>query len=95
MGSKMGDTPPSEAGVFRSMLGRKSPAERLRMCTMMFGTAKALAIAGIRQRRGALSECELREGLFLHFCGAEFSESKRRAILKSIRQRARSGRDAR
>ena len=83
----MSDTPPSVDGVFKSMLGRKSPAERLRMCTMMFGTAKALAIAGILQRRGEMSEDELRERLFLHFYGSELSESEQRAILNSLRQR--------
>jgi ADP-heptose:LPS heptosyltransferase len=82
----MSDTPPSVDGLFRSMLSRKSPAERLRMCTTMFGTAKALAIAGIRQRRGETSEDELRERLFLHFYGSELSKSEQRAILESMRQ---------
>ena len=83
----MSDTPPSVEGLFRRMLNRKSSAERLRMCTMMFGTAKALAIAGIRQRHGELSDEELRENLFLHFYGSELSESEQSAILDSLRQR--------
>jgi hypothetical protein len=87
----MRDTPASVLAEFRRMLGRKSPVERLRMCTMMFQTAKALAIAGIRDRCGELSEGELRERLFLHFYGSEFGASERRAILESIRQHASRG----
>lgn len=83
----MSDTPPSVEGLFQRMLSRKSPVERLRMCTMMFGTAKALAIAGIRQRRGEILDDELRESLFLHFYGSELSESEQCAILDSLRQR--------
>ncbi|MGD8700552.1 MAG: hypothetical protein PVJ43_14745 [Gemmatimonadales bacterium] len=81
----MSDTPPSVAGVFRNLLARKSPVERLRMCTMMFGTAKTLAIAGIRRRCGELPEAELREGLFLRFYGSDYSERERHAILESLR----------
>jgi len=83
----MSDTPPSVDNLFKRMLSRKSPAERLRMCTMMFGTAKALAIAGIHQRLGELSAEELRECLFLHFYGSDLGESEQRAILDSLRQR--------
>ena len=83
----MSDTPPSVEGLIKRMLSRKSPAERLRMCTMMFGTAKTLAIAGILQRHGELSDEELRENLFLHFYSSELSESEQCAILDSLRQR--------
>ena len=59
------------------------------MSTMMFSTAKALAIAGIRQRQENLSDAELRGRLFLQFYGSEFSESQKRMILDSIRRGAR------
>jgi hypothetical protein len=85
----MSDTPTSVARGFRNLLARKSPVERLRMCTRMFATAKTLAIAGIHQRRGEVSEDELREALFLHFYGLEFGEDERRAILESIRNAAK------
>lgn len=80
----MSDTPRDVQVRFRQMLLTRGPAERLRMCTGMFGAAKALALAGIRGRVGPIPDRRLRGQLFLLFYGSGFTEAERRAILQRV-----------
>lgn len=86
------DTPPDVEERLRRMLAERTPAERLRMCTGMFATAKALARAGIRARHGALGELELRLELFFRFYAADTSAADCMAIAEALgRRRAPPG----
>lgn len=62
------------------MLLALSPQERLAMACRMFGTAKALIRAGLRDEYGELDPGELRRRLFLRLYGEDFSEDERRRI---------------
>lgn len=68
------------------MFGERTPGERLRMCTGMFGTAKALARAGITLRRGALGEREMRLELFRRLYGSELRPVEQQAIVAALRE---------
>jgi hypothetical protein len=54
------------------------------MACSMFGTAKALASASIRETRPDISDMDLRRALFLRFYGHEFSPARREQILAAI-----------
>ncbi len=49
----MNDTPPDVDELYRRMLLRRSPEERLRMACRMFSSARALARAGMPAASGA------------------------------------------
>ena len=80
----MSDMPPSVAARYRALLDERSSADRLRMCTGMFAAARRLALAGVRQVHGELTELAARRHLFLRFYGSEYDESERRVILAEI-----------
>ena len=81
---EMKDTPSEVEIKYRNLLLACSPSERLAMAGRMFGTAKALVEAGIRQQHGELPPAELRRHLFLRFYGQDFSETEKKRILDSL-----------
>lgn len=68
----------------RRLLAQRTPAERLRMCSRMFSTAKALALAGITSADGPTAVSDQRRRLFLRFYRNEFTEPQRGAIIAAI-----------
>lgn len=78
-------TPDPEQRI-RELMARRTPLERLQMASRMFGTAKALATAGLGER---LSGSALRKALFLHFYHADFSPVEREAVLARITRAGR------
>ena len=70
---------------YRAMLLELSPAERLAMACRMFGTAKALARAGIRREHASIERPSfMNRQMFLHFYRNDFSESEVGRILHSL-----------
>ena len=70
--------------LLRRLLAQRTPAERLRMCSRMFSTAKALALAGMTDADGPMVASDQRCRLFLRFYENEFTEPQRSAILAAI-----------
>ncbi len=68
----------------RRLLAQLSPAERLKMCTRMFHTAKVLAKAGILSQEESTDSDALRRALFLRFYAGDFSQERRDEVLKSL-----------
>jgi hypothetical protein len=62
------------------MLLRRSGAERVRMGSSMLATARALAVAAIREKDPAISPAWLRRALFLRFYGVDFAPHERDRI---------------
>lgn len=79
----MNDTTPEAARIYRELLLSRSNAERLRMGCEMFETAKALALAGLREH----GDDRLQERLFLRLYGPDFPPGERAQILEQIRTR--------
>ncbi len=77
----MNDTTPEMAKLQHDLLMQCSGAERLRMASSMFATAKALALASF----GDIPEPEKRVRLFLRFYGDDFDAPARARILKELR----------
>ena len=71
-------------GRMRHLMAQRSPAERLRMCSSMLSTARALALAGMASECDAKEAADQRRRIFLRFYGAEFTEQQRAAILAAI-----------
>ena len=67
--------------IYRDLLLAKSGPERLRMGCEMFATAKAFALAGLREE----GDERLRERLFLRFYGHDFAPEERDRIVAAIR----------
>ena len=63
----MNDTPPEVDELYRRMLLRRSPEERLCMACRMFSSARALARAGMPAASGA----QMRRQMFLRLLYAE------------------------
>ncbi|MBM3308213.1 MAG: hypothetical protein FJY74_07805 [Candidatus Eisenbacteria bacterium] len=82
----MNDTLPDVAARYRRMIMALAPAERAAMAGRMFEAARALVVAGIRERLGAdVSERRLREEIFLAFYGRDFAAPERERILAHLR----------
>lgn len=77
----MSDTTPEASRVYRELLLSRSGEERFRMGCEMFETAKALALAGLKER----GEADVRERLFLRFYGNDFEPSERARIVAALR----------
>jgi hypothetical protein len=80
----MNDTPPEIEKRYRDMLMAKSPAERLRMASRMFDSARKLALAGIDAQSPGLAETQRRIQLFLRFYAADFTPAERERIIRHI-----------
>jgi len=86
----MRDTSPAMQERYDAMLMALSPGERVAMACRMFGTAKALAKAGIQDREGPIDDpVVMRQKLFLHFYGNEFTPEETERILARIAEAGR------
>lgn len=80
----MTDTSLEVQAQLRHMLSERTPAERLRMCTSMYRTARTLARAGIAMRGVSLDERAMQVELFLRFYGRELSPEQRLAVVTML-----------
>lgn len=79
----MNDTPSELSQLLSERYTALTPAERVRMAASMFGTAVALARAGIRAQDASATESEVRERLLRRLYAAELSEEQLVAISRS------------
>ena len=70
----MNDTPPDVDELYRRMLLRRSPEERLYMACRMFSTARALARAGMPTASGA----QMRRQMFLRLYSEDLPDDRLR-----------------
>ena len=70
----MNDTPPDVDELYRRMLLRRSPAERLCMACRMFSSARALARAGMP----ATSDAQIRRQMFLRLYAEDMPDDRLR-----------------
>lgn len=80
----MDDTLAKVEQRYREMLLSKSPAERLKMASKMYDSARKLVIAGILRERGHLDTPRLRAQLFLRMYGSDFSTTEKERIIAKI-----------
>jgi hypothetical protein len=80
----MDDTLAKVEQRYREMLLSKSPAERLKMASRMYDSARKLVIAGILKERGHLDTPRLRAQLFLRMYGNDFSTTEKERIITKI-----------
>jgi hypothetical protein len=83
----MSDTSTGIEQRYREMLMSKSPAERLKMASRMFDSARKLVMAGILKEEGHIDTLRLRAQLFLRMYGNDFTAAKREKIIKKISNR--------
>lgn len=77
----MNDTPPDVDELYRRMLLRRSPAERLRMACRMFSSARVLARAGIR----ATSDAQARRQMLLRLYAEDLPDDRlREPVVRAI-----------
>lgn len=70
--------------LVRQLLAKRTPAERLQMCSRMFATAKALVLARWPGESFEQTPVEIRRQLFLRFYGKEFTQKQTEDILQAI-----------
>jgi len=70
------DTPPDVDELYRRMLLRRSPAERLCMACRMFSSARVLARAGMPAASGA----HIRGQMFLRLYAADMPDDRLREL---------------
>ncbi len=70
----MNDTPPDVEELYRRMLLRRTPVERLGMACRMFSSARALARSGMPATSGA----QMRRQLFLRLYAADVPDDRLR-----------------
>jgi hypothetical protein len=87
----MKDTPPAVARRYRELLMMRSGAERLKMGCSMFATARALALASLRERNPLVSSSSRRRELFLRFYAADFDGQTRDRIMMHFGSEVASG----
>jgi len=75
------DTSAGVARKYREMLLQRTGADRLKMGCSMFGTARALVVASLREQDPSASPGAVRQGVFLRFYGAEFAADERERIV--------------
>lgn len=80
----MSDTSPGIEKLYRSLIARKSPAERLRMASSMFDAGITLMRAGMKSRHKGLSEAQLRGRTFMRLYGGEFTGAEIQRIAAAI-----------
>jgi hypothetical protein len=69
---------------YRDMLMQRSGAERLKMASSMFATARRLIVASVLENDPLASPATIRRALFLRFYGADFDAETREKILARI-----------
>lgn len=76
----MHDTTPAAEAELRALYRARSPAQRLRMATTMFGTATRLALAGLRYEGPQRDAVALRRALLERLHGADLAPAIREAV---------------
>jgi hypothetical protein len=69
----MRDTSPQVEAQLRALYQAKSPGDRLRMATVMFGAAKRLSLAGLKHENANLEGTALRVALLQRLYGDDLS----------------------
>lgn len=82
----MKDTSSKVEEKFRSMILKRSGAERLKMGCSMHATSQALVKASISQKDPIV----VKQALFLRFYGDEFEPKERKRILQALRKAAKN-----
>jgi glutamine synthetase type III len=85
----MNDTPPAVDAMYRELLMRKSPAERVRMAASMHDAAKAILRAGI-PADCRHNEVDLRIEVFRRFYRQDFSSEEMDRIVEGLRAHPRN-----
>jgi hypothetical protein len=80
----MKDTPPDVERKYRELLLERSGADRLKMGCSMFATARALAVAAVREEEPTASPGRVRAQLFLRLYRDDFSEDERQRIVRRL-----------
>jgi hypothetical protein len=76
----MHDTTPAAEAQLRALYAARSPAERLRMATAMFGTATRVTLAGLRHEDPQREGVALRLALLERLHGDDLTPSIRAAV---------------
>jgi len=87
----MKDTSPAVERKFRGMLMQRTGVERLKMGCSLHATAPALAKADLAEQHPDAHPRELRQQLFRHFYGADFTLRQRKGIRFALSTRGRPG----
>lgn len=80
----MNDTSPEIEKHLAAMYASRSPAERLRMASSMFETAKKLVEAGLLNEQPSLTRPQIRARTFLRLYGDCFSRDEIKRIARVI-----------
>lgn len=80
----MNDTSPKIEALYHAMLMARSGAERLLMACAMFDDARSIVEDSIRTAHPDIDEGALRQAVFLHFYGHEFTPDERARIMTGI-----------
>jgi hypothetical protein len=83
-GAVLKDTDPKIDALYEKMLLSRSGAERMQMAGSMYATAKALALASLREKYPHASEADFRGLLFLRFYAQDFSSEQRTKIYQHL-----------
>lgn len=86
----MHDTTPAAEAQLRAMYRARSPAERLRMATAMFGTVTRVTLAGLRHEDPQREGGALRLALLERLHGDDLTASIRAAVAAHDRAGAHS-----
>jgi hypothetical protein len=80
----MNDTSPEIEKRLSAMYASRTPAERLRMASSMFETAKKLVEAGLLNEQPGLTRPQIRARTFLRLYGDCFSSGDIKRIVREI-----------
>lgn len=83
----MRDTSPAMERRYRSLLLKRSGAERLKMGCSMHASAQAMVRAAVLAAKPSASAGELKKILFLRFYGQDFDSGARKRILRALAKR--------
>ena len=81
----MKDTSKEFEVIFRNMIMRRSPEERLLMGSSMFDTAKQIVKSSIMEQYPKILPKEMKEKIFLRFYGTEFNEIDKKKIMSTLK----------
>lgn len=84
----MKDTPPEVENLFRRMIMRRGPLDRLEMGLDMYDAARSIVLASLREAGGE----DLPARLFLRFHAGDFGPEQRERIVARIREYHRDSR---
>ena len=78
------DTPPEVEAQLTALYQARSPAERVRMATAMYMTAKRLALSGLRHEDAHRGEIAVRRALLDRLYGEELTLAVRDAVAEGM-----------